>query len=322
MDENQNSKEQRIRKITHLYYSKPEVQKAIFEFSRDREVVPRYFEGFGKRPDSLQYESDIFELVKKGATSFHCSEELWKDPLKVETGMTTKQLNELRKGWDLLVDIDSKYIDYSKISAQLLIKLLNFYGVKNIGVKFSGSKGFHMIIPWKSIPKEINGMKTSEMFPDWARIVVQFMTESIKKELIDKITDLSRPNKYIRDFQVSEEVMPDLILVSPRHLFRMPYSLHEKTSMASIVLSEEELKNFQLTDASPLSVKIKNFIPDSKEGEASRLFLEALDWYKGKGEVKEKQSTTPRNSKNSSRLNLKNLLIIAFLLQYKKFFWE
>ncbi len=288
MDENQNSKEQRIRKITHLYYSKPEVQKAIFEFSRDREVVPRYFEGFGKRPDSLQYESDIFELVKKGATSFHCSEELWKDPLKVETGMTTKQLNELRKGWDLLVDIDSKYIDYSKISAQLLIKLLNFYGVKNIGVKFSGSKGFHMIIPWKSIPKEINGMKTSEMFPDWARIVVQFMTESIKKELIDKITDLSRPNKYIRDFQVSEEVMPDLILVSPRHLFRMPYSLHEKTSMASIVLSEEELKNFQLTDASPLSVKIKNFIPDSKEGEASRLFLEALDWYKGKGEVKEK----------------------------------
>lgn len=202
--------------------------------------------------------------------------------------MTTKQLNELRKGWDLLVDIDSKYIDYSKISAQLLIKLLNFYGVKNIGVKFSGSKGFHMIIPWKSIPKEINGMKTSEMFPDWARIVVQFMTESIKKELIDKITDLSRPNKYIRDFQVSEEVMPDLILVSPRHLFRMPYSLHEKTSMASIVLSEEELKNFQLTDASPLSVKIKNFIPDSKEGEASRLFLEALDWYKGKGEVKEK----------------------------------
>ena len=88
MDEIQNSKEQRIRKITHLYYSKPEVQKAIFEFSRDREVVPRYFEGFGKRPDSLQYESDIFELVKKGATSFHCSEELWKNPLKVETGMT------------------------------------------------------------------------------------------------------------------------------------------------------------------------------------------------------------------------------------------
>ena len=68
----------------------------------------------------------------------------------------------------------------------------------------------------------------------------------------------------------------------------MPYSLHEKTSKASIVLSEDELKNFQLTDADPMNIKIKNFMPDSKEGEASRLFLEAFDWYKGKAENKEK----------------------------------
>lgn len=277
------SKEERIRKITHLYYSRPDVQEALFNFSHDREVVPRYFEGFGKRPDSLQYPSDVFELAKKGATSFHCSEELWKDPLKIETGMDEKRIKELRKGWDLLIDIDSKYIDYSKISAQSIIKLLNFYGVKNVGVKFSGSKGFHLIVPWKALPKEINGMKTSEMFPEWARIVTQFVTESIKKELISKISDLSKPNKYVKDFQVSDEVMPDLILVSPRHLFRMPYSLHEKTALASIVLSLEELKNFQLTDANPMKLKIKNFMPDSKEGEASQLFREALDWYKGKG---------------------------------------
>jgi DNA primase catalytic subunit len=292
MDETLNSKEQRIRKITHLYYSKPEIQNILFEFSKDREVCPRYFEGFGKRPDSLQYPNDIFELVKKGATSFHCSEELWKNPLKIETGMAEKQLNELRKGWDLLIDIDSKYIDYSKISAQQIIKLLNFYGIKNIGIKFSGSKGFHIIVPWKALPKEINGIKTSDMFPDWARIVVQYIIDSIKKELIDKITDLSRPSKYIKDFQVSEEVMPDLILVSPRHLFRMPYSLHEKTSLSSVVLSEEELKNFQLTDASPMNVKIKSFMPNSKEGEASRLFMEALDWFKSKShETKKSESS-------------------------------
>ncbi len=291
MDEIPNPKEQRIRKITHLYYSRPEVQEALFEFSKDREICPRYFEGFGKRPDSMQYPNDVFELVKKGATSFHCSEELWKDPLKIETGMNEKQLNEIRKGWDLLIDIDSKYIDYSKISAQQIIKLLNFYGVKHVGVKFSGSKGFHIIVPWKALPKEINGIKTSEKFPEWARIVVQFITNSVKKELIDKITDLSRPNKYIRDFQVSEEVMPDLILVSPRHLFRMPYSLHEKTALASVVLSEEELKNFQLMDASPMKVKIKNFMPDSREGEASGLFMEALDWFKSKADEKSKIKT-------------------------------
>ena len=86
---NENSRksvrEERIRKITQVYYSRPEIQKAIFSFSLNREICPRYFEGFGKRPDSLQYESDIFELVKKGATSFHCSEELWSQPLSLST---------------------------------------------------------------------------------------------------------------------------------------------------------------------------------------------------------------------------------------------
>ena len=114
-------KEQRIRKITSFYYSRKDVQKAIFEFSEGREIVPRYFEGFGKRPDSLQYPGDVFELVRKGATSFHCSEEIWKDPLKISTEMNRKQLDELRIGWDLLFDIDSKYLDYSKILAEIVI---------------------------------------------------------------------------------------------------------------------------------------------------------------------------------------------------------
>ena len=161
-------REERIRKITHLYYSKPEIQKAILEFSANREICPRYFEGFGKRPDSLQYESDVFELVKRGATSFHCSEELWENPLNIKTGMNEKQLNELRIGWDLLLDIDSKYIDYSKIYAKIIINFLEFSGVNNVGVKFSGSKGFHIIIPWKAFPKEINGIQASRHVPRMA----------------------------------------------------------------------------------------------------------------------------------------------------------
>ena len=52
-------KEQRIRNMTLLYYSKPEIQKAIYDFSKNREICPRYFEGFGKRPDSFQYPNDV-----------------------------------------------------------------------------------------------------------------------------------------------------------------------------------------------------------------------------------------------------------------------
>lgn len=141
MEENEKKSvnEERIRKITSLYYSKPDVQRAIFDFSKNREIIPEYFDGFGKRPDSLQYPNDVLELVKKGATSFHCSEELWKDSLKLSTSMNEKQLNDLRIGWDLLIDIDSKYFDYSRVMAELVVKMLNFHGVKNIGIKFSVS---------------------------------------------------------------------------------------------------------------------------------------------------------------------------------------
>ncbi len=279
-DKTQSIREKRIRKITHLYYSRKDIQKAIFEFSKNREISPRYFEGFGKRPDSFQYIGDIFELVKKGATSFHCSEELWSDPLQIKTGMPEEQLNNLRIGWDLLIDIDSKYFDYSKIMAELIIKLFKFHGIKNLGAKFSGSKGFHIIIPWKSFPKEINQIKTSDMFPEWPRIITQYITKNIEKEIIEKISDLSKPNKYIKDFQAPKEVMPDLILVSPRHLFRMPYSLHEKTALASVVLEPDEIKNFELKHADPMKVKIKDFMPDVKEGEAKELLVQALDWHK------------------------------------------
>ena len=284
-------KEQRIRKITSVYYSRQDVQKALFSFSANREVVPRYFEGFGKRPDFLQYSGDIFELVRKGATSFHCSEELWDDPLKISTELNEKQFNELRTGWDFLIDIDSKYLDYSKILTEIIIKILRFYGVRNFGLKFSGSKGFHIIVPWKAFPNEINNIKTSDIFPEWARILTQFIMETSKNELTEKITNLtlskSGSQKYVKDFHAPKEVMPDLILVSPRHLFRMPYSLHEKTALASIVLKPEELFSFQPKDADPLKVQVRNFMPEAEEGEATELLREALDWYKNKNPEKQ-----------------------------------
>lgn len=289
-------REQRIRKITHLYYSKPEIQKAIFDFSVNREVCPRYFEGFGKRPDCFQYRADVFGMVKKGATSFHCSEEIWQDPLKITTGMSEADANELRAGWDLLIDIDSKYIDYSKISAQVIVKMLKFHGIQNIGVKFSGSKGFHILVPWKSFPKEINNIKTSDMFPEWPRIITQYIMEKTKTEITKKISETLENNnehefinKYIRgekrEKEVMEHVSPDIILVSPRHLFRVPYSLHEKTSLASAVINPDEIGNFELKHADPMKLfqgkeQIKNFLPDAVEGEAKELLVQALDWHK------------------------------------------
>ena len=289
--EETSEREARIRNIAMPYYSRKDVQEAIFNFCKNREVVPRYFEGFGKRPDSLEYPSDVIQQVKKGATSFHCSQELWTDALKLSTEMTRETQDELREGWDLLIDIDSKYLDYSKIACLLLVEALEFHGIKNFGIKFSGSKGMHIIIPWKAFPKQVFDNKTKNMFPEWPRIITSYLNELIKDKLIKKITELTTKQDYVKDFEEAKKVAPDLVLVSPRHLFRCPYSLHEK-GFVSVVLDKEEVENFQPKLAVPERVKIKNFYPESKENEARELLISALDWGK---ETWKKQETEKRD---------------------------
>src|SRR3989338_5595644 len=77
------------------YYSRKDVQKKILESAKDREIGVKYGKdgGFGKRPDVLQFDNDILELVKGGATSFHVSEERWKNPLLIQTGMNKASTN-------------------------------------------------------------------------------------------------------------------------------------------------------------------------------------------------------------------------------------
>ena len=380
-------REKRIRKITQLYYSRPEVQKAIYEFSKNREISPRYFEGFGKRPDSFQFKGDIFSLVKKGATSFHASEELWKNPLEIETGMDEKASNELRIGWDLLIDIDCKWFDYSKLAAKAIIKVLNNHGVKNVGIKFSGSKGWHILVPWEAFPKEVSGIATKNLFPELPRKVIaylraksrdemekllpkdfekQFKKIEIKKgvkcrncgeiagqfheveyyckfcrqgeirktkenlklkcaecgrelEEVSKIEVLEcakcnidskkNPDKFTEFSQTDlfELMGLDLVLVSPRHLFRMPYSLHEKTSLASVVINEEEIEDFEFKNADPMSVKVREFSPEAKENEAEELVLRSLDWSKASGFDKEIEKKAEGKYANFKPIELKNL---------------
>ncbi len=369
-------KEQRVRKASIVYYSRPDIQKAIAEFSKDRECIPRYFEGFGKRPDAIQYPSEVFELAKKGATSFHCSEELWNNPLDISTGMSEQQANQLRKGWDLLIDIDTKWFDYSKLAANAVIKVLNNHGVKNIGVKFSGSKGWHILVPWKAFPKEIGGELTKNMFPELPRKIVSYIRFKAEEELKNSLTEdfyrqiksanikrgikcnsckniaesysfitlscricrigeqkklpsslkekttnficpscrnefevinieeiyeckncmidsKTNPSAFSKTVEVDlfELLGLDIVLVSSRHLFRTPYSLHEKTALASVVINPSDINKFELKDADPFKAEIKEFNPAAKESEARELVIQALDWAKSNLSDEDKKSS-------------------------------
>ena len=285
----ESTKEEKLISIARMYYSRQDVQKAIFEFCKNRETIARHFDIFSKRPDFLSYPSDIMQHVKNGFTSFHCSQEIWKEPLELSTEMEKEKIDNLRKGWDLIIDIDSRYLDYSKIAAELIVRALEFHNVKNIGIKFSGGKGVHIIVPWKAFPRELLGEEARKMFPEWPRVITKYLNELIKPKLIERLTELTTKEKYVKDFEASKEVMPDLVLVSSRHLFRCPYSLHEK-GMVSVVIDKNEIRNFEPKLADPLRVKIKNFYPEAKENEARELLISALDWNKERDKRKKQET--------------------------------
>lgn len=283
---------EKLQAIARRYYRRKEIKKILLLQARNVEVVAKYFDKFGKRPDILEYESDIDNLVSKGATSFHCSEELWQNPLELSTELKQEELNKLRIGWNLILDVDCKFLEYSKIAAWLLCQALYFHGIRNFGLKFSGGTGWHIGIAFDAFPSEINKKKIKNFFPEGPRMIAGYLKDMIKKELSlrilensslkeiaeatgKKIDELLDKNKEFDPFNVLEI---DTVLISPRHLYRMAYSLHEKTGLASIVIKPEQIKLFHPSWAKPSRVYAKPFLPEPEPNEAKELLTQAFDW--------------------------------------------
>jgi len=263
------------------YYSKKEVQNKLMEVSKDREISVKVGDSFGKRPDILQYPSDIIELVKSGATSFHISEEHWKNPLLLKPGMTKRELNSLRIGWDLILDIDGPF-EFSQITSYLITEALDFNDVKSYTIKFSGNKGFHIAIPFNAFPETVNSIKTKDLFPEGPQVIASYLKNIIKNELSERIKN---DNPY-------SIVDIDTILISNRHMFRAPYSYHEKSGLISIPVKKENILNFNKEDAKPENVKFDiPFLSGCKDGEASRLIIQAFDWNQKNTKPEEKTVT-------------------------------
>jgi DNA primase catalytic subunit len=281
----------RIRIIARNYYARKDIQEILAQQAWKREFVPRYFEGFGKRPDTVEYAGDILNYVEKGATSFHVSEELWSNPLEIGTNLNQEQLNKIRVGWDLILDIDCKFIEFSKIAAFLLCEALFFHGVRNFGLKFSGGSGFHIGLAWEAFPEEINNQETKNLFPEGPRIIASYlksMIESPLREHILKLSDprdialsIGKPEKFLfkGDFNPFSVLEIDTILIAPRHLYRAAYSLNEKTGLVSCVIKPENLKAFHPAWARPDRIFPQSFLKKPEKNEAKELLIQAFDWH-------------------------------------------
>ena len=253
------------------YYSRKDIQQELLRLSKNREVAVNFSDkGFGKRPDILQYEQDIIELVKKGATSFHFSEEHWTNPLLLKPGMTKNELDKLRTGFDLILDIDGPF-EYSQIAAYLVVEALKFHNIDNISVKFSGGKGFHIAIPFSSFPEKVNNIETKLLFPEAPKIIASYLKEFIKEQLIKK-TQKKDP------FSI---VDIDTILISNRHMYRSVFSYHEKSGLISIPIDPDSILDFKKEQAKIENVKTDIiYLKESKKQEASQLIIQAFDFQK------------------------------------------
>ena len=269
------------------YYSNERLQKILWELAKDREFACRDAEGiYFKRPGMLHYPKDIISKVIEGAVSFHLSVERWRNVMDLENAKE-KDYQELRKGWDWIIDIDSaKGLEFAKVTAEKVIEFLKSYGIKSYTVKFSGRRGFHLGISFENFPEEINFRKIELWYPELPRILSSFLREQIKEELLTKFCKLAGSVKdLIEGFEVSELSPYEFVEIEkdwgPRHLFRAPYSLHEKTYLVSVPIEEKEIKEFKEEFAKPERIKIcLGFLDRAEENCMNELILDALHWWR------------------------------------------
>lgn len=306
-----------------LYYKRRDVQKAIVDSCKDREVGIKYGDkGFGKRPDILVYENDVLESVKKGTTSFHVSEERWSNPMHLSTNMKRTELDELRIGWDLVLDIDCPHWFFSKITTHLFVKALKMHGISSVSCKFSGNKGFHIGVPFETFPLTVNNISIKKLFPEGPKRIALYLLQYISKNLIEvkENGEIIFDNKYkttvkkiskLKEYKNEEKfdtlsiVDLDTLLISSRHMFRAPYSMHEKSGLVSLPIDSDKIIDFEKDFADPKKVKIEYTFLDtsnSKKNEALELLVNAFDYGKEDLQYKKvyqedmkKQKTIRRN---------------------------
>jgi len=289
------------------WYSRESVLNALVEISKNREVVCVYKDlSFGKRPDIIQYPADILQSVAEGAIAFHGSVERWSQPMKLDVGMSKEELDELRIGWDLILDPDVSDFEVAKIVTLQIVEALKDHGVRSISVKFTGGKSFHVGVPFESFPEKINFQPTSSLYPELFQKIIEYIKDYIRERLRDELLAFETPHNLAKrvgkklDEIVDENgldpfKMISLDVFSSRHLFRLPYSLNEKTLLVSVPIKPEKILSFKKEDALPKNVRVEEkFLEPKAKGDAEGLVVEALDWYSRRKEKVERISKPSR----------------------------
>ncbi len=262
------------------YYSNKFVIEQLLKNAKNREVAGALWHGgYERRPNIIQYPDDVIQMVRRGVTSFHFSVERWSYPMQLKKD----NYDDLRIGWDFLLDIDSKLgIEEAKIAVNLIANLLRKYKIK-FGLKFSGRRGFHICIPWESFPNEVNYKKLSLLYPEAPRMLAEFIRSRISEPLIKELRKRYSVKEMMKTIgEIPDKIDPFYFVEvekdwGNRHMFRAPYSLNEKTWLVSLPLDIKDLDRFSPHDAEPQKVfELRHeFFPE--QSDACALLIDALD---------------------------------------------
>lgn len=304
---------------TLSYYKQEDIRSAMVVHAKDKELGVRYEESFGRRPDTLTYPADVLEFAKNKATSFHVSEERWRNPLHLKQELTRRDLDALRIGWDLVLDIDCAVLEYSTLAAYYTVMALQHHGISSVTCKFSGNKGFHIGVPFEAFPSHIQGTETRLLFPEAPQRIagyIKFLIHDPLGKAIFKLENSSEDRISVKTgiaagelfaveggksvLQVEKFLAIDTILIASRHMYRMPYSLHEKSGLVSVPLDPAEVLNFKRSDAEPAKVVVKHGFLEREgivAGEAAKLIVQAYDF------SPKKEEDAPKARRNFDELD-------------------
>ncbi|MGC9079308.1 MAG: hypothetical protein ACP5G1_01070 [Nanopusillaceae archaeon] len=240
--------------LLKFYKENKEIVEDIIKISQNREIGYMLSNNsFGSRPYKIETEEDFFNIFRKGGVSYHISIERWLDLNILKEKASKKEIENYRIGWDFIIDIDTKDLELSKITAKIIVNYLKEKSIKPIYIKYSGGKGFHIAIPWEIFPETVNIYKkediieeeTRKLFPDLARVLALYISsqikDTLKKIILYKFSE-EQLNEFgvkdISNFDPYDIIEIDTILISTRHLIRGLYSINEKTGSLSIPIKE------------------------------------------------------------------------------------
>lgn len=260
------------------YYEQEELVERIVKLAEYREVAPTYPEGYGQRPDAVNFPGDFQQFVDNGAVAFHFSVEHWRNPLLIDN---VNDHDKLRQGWDLVIDIDcDESFELSKETAKVVVRELEDHGIENIGVKFSGNRGFHIGVRREAFPQKIGGEDISDYYPRLPRGIVNYIRENLREEMVSLVEEYG----FEEEMETEEGKDPYQVADiendwGSRHLFRVPYSLHDGSWLVSLPIESEEIDDFEKEDAEMDKIDFETgFLDEYEEGEATNLAVQAMDF--------------------------------------------